>query len=202
MSHGYRWHHHLSASQNGPMVNGELLHLQQSDLDGACGHHAALMALMLFGHVSRDEVDGTKRKKKALATLWKKASPSYFSGCRPEKLASFFKPYKDQLSCNVVYKPTNQAIRDTLLADGLCIIDIQSPEVNHWTLAIGIGRSENQPDDGKLLLDPGLAVIPLCPWNATLTLKPTKGGWLLYETARSCEKVRLTEAICLSNANP
>lgn len=202
MSHVCRWHHQLSASQNGPMVNGELLHFQQSHLDRACGHHSALMALMLFGYISRDEADGTKRRKKALATFWKKASTSYFSGCQPEKLASYFKPYQDQLSCNVVDKPTNQTIRDTLHADGLCIIGIQSPTVNHWTLAIGIGGPKDQPDDGKLLLlDPGLPVIPMCPWNATLTLKQSKGGWRLYETARGCERVRLTEAICLNNAN-
>lgn len=203
MSQVFRWHHQLSVGMRGPMVGDELLHLQQSDLDGACGHHCALMALMLLGHVSRDEVDGTKRKKKALAMLWKKASPSYFSGCLPEKLASFFKPYQDQLLCNVVSKPTNQVLRETLHADGLCIIGIQSPAVDHWTLAVGIGGHEDQPDDGKLLLlDPGLPVIPMCPWNATLALKPTKGGWRLYETAKGCEKVRLTEAISLSNANP
>lgn len=202
MSHIYRWHHQLTASMSGPMVGNELLHLQQSDLDGACGHHCALMALMLFGHISRDEADGTKRKKKALAMFWKKASPSFFSGSRPMKLASFFKPYQDQLTCSVVNKPTNQTIRDTLHADGLSIIGIQNPGLDHWTLAVGIGGYEDQPDNGKLLLlDPGLPAIPMLPWNATLTLNPTRGGWRLYETARGCEKVRLTEAICLSNAN-
>lgn len=202
MSHIYRWHHQISASQNGPMVNGELLHLQQNCLDRSCGLHCALMALILFGYVSRSEADGTKRRKKALAMFWKKASPSYFTGCLPEKLASFFKPYQDQLLCNVFYKPTNQTIRDTLHADGLCIIGIQSPAINHWTLAIGIGGPEHQQDDGKLLLlDPGLPALPMLAFNARLTLKPAKGGWRLYETARGCEKVRLTEAICLNNAN-
>lgn len=70
---------------------------------------------------------------------------------------------------------------------------IGSLQADHWTLAVGIGSPENQP--------PGLPVIAMCPWNATLTLNPTR-GWRVYETARGLEKVRLTEAICLSNANP
>ena len=48
MSHVYRWHPRLTAGVGGPMVGKFLLHLQQSDLDGACGQHSALMALMLL----------------------------------------------------------------------------------------------------------------------------------------------------------
>ncbi len=67
MSHLFRWHSKLSANMTGPLVGKDPLHLQQSDLDGACGHHCALMALMLLGLVTRNQLDGSKRNNKALA---------------------------------------------------------------------------------------------------------------------------------------
>ena len=85
MSHVYRWHPKLTAGIDGPMVGKLALHLQQSDLDGACGQHSALMALMLFGELTRDDLEG--RPKKALATFWKSARPHYFVGTKPNKLA-------------------------------------------------------------------------------------------------------------------
>ena len=80
MSHVYRWHPKLTAGIDGPMVGKLALHLQQSDLDGACGQHSALMALMLFGELTRDDLEG--RPKKALATFWKSARPHYFVGTK------------------------------------------------------------------------------------------------------------------------
>ena len=99
MSHVYRWHPRLSAGIDGPMVGKSPLHLQQSDLDGACGQHSALMALMLFGEVTRDDLEG--KPKKALSAFWKSARPHYFVGTKPNKLASFFKPYRHAVSSRV-----------------------------------------------------------------------------------------------------
>ena len=197
MSHVYRWHPRLTAGINGPMVGNIPLHLQQSDLDGACGQHSALMALMLFGEVTRDELEG--KPKKALSAFWQSAKPYYFSGSKPSKLASFFKPYRAALSCLAVkQKKMTQEIRQTLHADGLAIVGVQNDRFDHWTLAVGIGEKEGFPKAEKLLLlDPSHPPISMMPWNATLSLKPSHRGWHNYDTPAGRAKVHLSDALCL-----
>ena len=148
MSHVYRWHPRLTAGIDGPMVGKSPLHLQQSDLDGACGQHSALMALMLFGEVTRDDLEG--KPKKALSAFWKSARPHYFVGTKPNKLASFFKPYRHAVSSRVVLKDLSDEIRRTLHADGLAIVGVQNDSFDHWSLAVGIGGQEGFPGDEKL----------------------------------------------------
>ncbi|MCX7178622.1 MAG: PriCT-2 domain-containing protein [Proteobacteria bacterium] len=63
------------------MVRNVPLHLHQSDLDGACGPHCALMALMLFGILDRVDLDGLpKARKRRLSSLWKQTETRYFVG--------------------------------------------------------------------------------------------------------------------------
>ncbi len=197
MSHVYRWHSQLSADMNGPLVGKEPLHLQQSDLDGACGHHCALMALMLLGYVTRSQLDGGKRNNKALDKFWKTASPYYFTGSKAPKLASFFKPYHDEINCQVITESFEAAIKATLDADGLCIIGLQNAAMQHWTLAVGIGGLEGSKQQKLLLLDPGSPPLPLLAWNATLTLNATRRGWHEYEAASGFTKIGLSDAVCL-----
>ena len=54
----------IKASKRGSVVGSMPVHLQQSDLDGACGPHCALTALMVFGIVHRDDPDGLPRSRK------------------------------------------------------------------------------------------------------------------------------------------
>lgn len=196
MSHVYRWHPKLTAGVVGPMVDAFPLHLRQSDIDGACGHHCALMALMILGEVRREDLEG--KPKKALASFWKSSRSHYFCGARPNKLASFFKPYRDAVSCWTAREDLPEAIRTTLKADGLAIVGIQNADFDHWTLAVGLGEREGWAGEEKvLLLDPDLAPLSLSPWNATLSLKPSRRGWHDYDTPLGRAKVRVTDAVCL-----
>ena len=196
MSHVYRWHPRLTAGIDGPMVGKSPLHLQQSDLDGACGIHAALVALMLFGEVTRDDLEG--KPKKALSAFWKSARPHYFAGTKPNKLASFFKPYRDAVSSRVVAKELPEEIRQTLHADGLAIVGVQNDSFDHWSLAVGIGGQEGVPGDEKLLLlDPTFPPFSMMPWNATLSVNPSRRGWHNYDTPAGRAKVHLSDAVCL-----
>jgi hypothetical protein len=196
MSHVYRWHPQLTASIDGPMVGKTLLHLQQSDLDGACAQHCALMALMLFGEIKRDDLEG--KPKKALASFWKAARPYYFCGTKPNKLAAFFKPYRHAVSSWVVLKDIPQNIREAIHADGLAIVGIRNANFEHWSLVVGIGGREGFPEDEKLLLlDPDFPPIPMLPWNTTLSLNHSRRGWHEYDTAAGSSKVRITDAVCL-----
>ncbi len=196
MSHVYRWHPSLTAGIEGPMVGKSSLHLQQSDLDGACGHHCALMSLLLLGEITRDDLDG--KPKRALSAFWKSARPHYFAGTKPNKLASFFKPYRDAVTSRVVTQDLPEEVRQTLHADGLAIIGIHHATFDHWSLAVGIGGQEGFLDDEKLLLlDPTFPPFSMMPWNATLSLNPSRRGWHNYDTPSGRAKVHLSEAVCL-----
>lgn len=196
MSYVYRWHPRLMAGADGPMVGNSPLHLKQSDLDGACGHHCALMALMLFGDLKRDDLNG--KPKKALASFWKSARRHYFVGAKPNRLASFFKPYRHAVSTKVAGKNLVEEIRQTLHADGLAIVGIQNASFDHWSLAIGVGAREGFPSDEKLLLlDPDFPPFSMMPWNATLSLNASHRGWHHYDTPAGRAKVHLTDAVCL-----
>lgn len=200
MSHVYRWHPKLTATLEGPMVDDAPLHLQQSDLDGACGHHSMLMALMILGLVQRKELGLSKAKRKnALGSFWRSASPYYFKGSDPHRLASFLKPYQDHVSCTVITKHPANDVAATLYVDGLCIVGIQNPalSLDHWALAIGIGKHEGKTEEKLLLLDPAIPPLPMLPWNATITLNAGRRGWHRYESAITTMKVLLCDALCL-----
>ena len=100
MSHVYRWHPRLTAGIDGPMVGKSpcICNSPTSTVRVVSIQH--LMALMLFGEVTRDDLEG--KPKKALSAFWKSARPHYFVGTKPNKLASFFKPYRHAVSSRVV----------------------------------------------------------------------------------------------------
>jgi hypothetical protein len=202
MSQVYRWHPHLTAGPEGPLVNDAPLHLQQSDLDGACGLYCALMALMLFGLVERQELERlgqSKARKSPLAHFWKSGAPHYFSGVRPRQLKALLKPYHEQLTCTVATEHPGAEAYAAVHADGACLLAILHREFAHWVLAIGGGGQEGDPHTEKLLiLDPSLPPIPLLPWNATLTVKASRGGLHRYETIEGEYKVLVEDALVLS----
>jgi|JI10StandDraft_1071094.scaffolds.fasta_scaffold11773_9 hypothetical protein len=200
MARIYRWHPQLKASINGPVVNKTPLHLQQSDLDGACGPHCVLMALMLFGILSRDEVTAmSSSKREPLANLWKRSSRYYFIGSGPRQLQSVLAPYSDLVTCKEAKKaPLAQAAK-TLLQDGVCIVGISNDDFSHWVLAVGIGGKEDSDEDTLLILDPGLPPLPLLPWNSTLSVKASRRGNHRYETALGQAKVVIDAVLLLTS---
>ena len=201
MSHVYRWHAQVTAGPEGPLVNDALLHLQQSDLDGACGLHCALMALMLFGLVDRHELarlGQSKARQSPLAHLWKNSTPHYFSGLRPRQLKALLKPYQGQLTCTLATDHPGPETAATVQADGVGLLAILHRDFAHWVLALGCGGEEDDPDrDTLLILDPSLPPIPLLPWNATLTVNASRSGLHRYVTVQGEYKVSVEEALLL-----
>lgn len=200
LSHIYRWHKRLKATLEGPMVDDAPLHLQQSDLDGACGQHCMMMALMILGLVQRKDLGISKaNRKNALGSFWRSALPYYFKGSKPHRLASFLTPYQDHVSCTVIDKHPANDVAATLYGDGLCIVGIQNPalDLDHWALAVGIGKREGKTEEKLLLLDPAIPPLPMLPWNATITLNASRRGWHRYESANAAMKVLLCDALCL-----
>ncbi len=202
MSHVYRWHPQLTASLDGPMVGKTPLHLHQSDIDGACGIHASLMALMILNLVDRDDLEKppiNKTRKKSLARFWKHCSPYYFSGALPDELKTVFKPFKKELRCKVLTKSPVHEASATISADGLCIAGLTNTTFDHWVLIVGMGGKEGSVNpDRFLILDPALPPLPMLPWNATLTVIPSRRGLHRYETAVGDCKVYFEDALLLT----
>lgn len=148
MSRFYRWHSKLKASIDGPAANRQLLHLKQGELDGACGTHCALMALLLFGLIKRDELEDLSRvRKKPLSKLWLRTAPFYFVGINANQLKSVFSPFDDLVSCQVLGKDLIEQTVERLKTDGVCIVAINNDDFKHWVLVVGFGgKSEcDQP---------------------------------------------------------
>lgn len=203
MSHVYRWHSQLTASTDGPMVGKTPLHLHQSDIDGACGIHSALMALLLLSLVDRDDLEKppiSKTKKKSLASFWEQCSPYYFSGALPNQLKRVFKPFKNDVVCKVLAEsPVNEASA-TLCADGLCIAGLTNTTFDHWVLIVGIGGKEGSAKfDRFLILDPALPPLPMLPWNATLSVHASRRGLHRYQTANGDCNVHFEDALLLTS---
>ena len=182
----YRWHPALKASVIGPVVRSVPLHLQQSDLDGACGPHCALMALMLFGIVRRVDLDGLpKARKRRLSSMWKLTEDRYFVGSYARHLRAALEPYARNLICTVRRKDCIPHALLVLDDAGVGIVQIGHADFNHWVLAVGIGgvsRRNGLKPACMMMIDPGRAPIPFSPWNAMLSVKADTQDLHAYDT--------------------
>ena len=201
MSRIYRWNSQLKPSLVGPIVNGASVHLQQSDIDGACGPHCALMALMILGVISRKELDDLhESKSKPLAKLWKRTSALYFSGTTSQQLKSLLEPYAEEVVCKIVSRIKNR-IEDaieTIQSDGVCIVAISNKYFSHWILAIGTGGNEgNKQAEKFLIIDPDSPTIPLLAWNGLLSVKKNRSGKHRFETINGSSIVEVDAVLSL-----
>lgn len=197
----YRWHSKIEASLDGPVVDDDLLHLQQSDLDGACGLHCLLMAIQLFGIADRDEIeDIANSRKKRLRKLWRYSRQRYFIGSRPEQLRSMLSPYRDKISCAIHKRRCFNHALSMLAEGGVCIVGITNDDLNHWVLAVGTGghqRGDDYRPDLLLILDPSFPPIPLLPWNGLLSMKRKRRDGYSYVTLAGREKVEINAVLAL-----
>lgn len=200
MSRIYRWHPKISSDLGGPVVRKAALHLQQSDIDNACGIHCILMSLLAFGIVQRDDVEElSKATSVSLGGLWESFKPFYFVGAKPRQLKSFLDPYKGSVRCKVFMKnPIPNAIK-TLEVDGMCIVGLRGKDFRHWVLAIGTGSKEERGDvETLLILDPSIPPIPLLPWNAVLTVKAGRRDKHRYATEFDTTKLIVESVLTLT----
>ena len=185
------------------MVNRSLLHLKQGELDGACGTHCALMALMVFGIIKRDELDDiSKVRKKPLSKLWMRTTQYYFSGINPHQLKSVFLPYQEHVHCKVLQSDLVEQTIKLLKQDGVCIIAINNEDFRHWVLAVGFsGKNWTKQDAAEtiLILDPDSPPIPMLAWNGTITVKTFKNGQHRYEAADGSVNVSIDAVLALKH---
>jgi hypothetical protein len=204
MSRIFRCHSKLNATLDGPTIKKQPLHLKQSDLDGACGPHCAVMALMLLGAVTRQEVESPGDIKyssnKSLAQMWKRTRSFYFVGTAPRQLQSVLQPFKSSIKSRFLSKNKRiEKLIETLGSNGTCIVGITTESMGHWVLAVGVSSaSEYDKPDTLLMLDPDAPTMPLTPWNATLSVKANVRGMHRYESSSISTKVFVGSVLALT----
>lgn len=202
----YRCHPALKSSRLGPVIGNIPLHLQQGELDGACGPHCMLMALMILGVLKRTELGSLpKARSRSLSRLWWMAERNYFAGTTAAELQCMLTPYEKSIETRVLRK--NQVARTVQVIDssGVAIINIHNANLNHWVLAVGTGGHSATEDSAPrelLILDPGYNSIPLTVWNATLSTKCDCQGRYSYETSEGRQRVYIDNVLAIKGIAP
>ena len=150
------------------------VHLHQSDIDGACGAHCVMSALLILGVLKRQELSEISEARGPAKSMWRVARRKYFIGAGVGELRSMLAPFDEEIEARAYRRHVMGRTLDVLADSGVAIISINNQHFNHWVLAIGVSGFKAGSDSlpSKLLiLDPGHNPVPLAPWNATLSVK-------------------------------
>ncbi len=160
-------------------------HLQQGDLDSACGPHCVITALCLLGILSGSDLqkmtDGKSRGRHR--RFWRLVRDYYFTGATGANLRRMLEPLKGEIAVTVNRTngtPVLAFALAQLSAERLVLLCIANGRagLNHWVLAVGV---EGRDHRGKfsvehlLLLDPSRPAIPLAAWNSLLAVDKARG---------------------------
>lgn len=184
-------HSQLSFGRSGALAHQHKLLLRQGDNDMACGHHCVLMALMLLGVISRDDLYEVELHERLLETCLRGQS-RYFTGCSTTHIKEQFAPFADQVQCRQLQRDVAARTVEALESDHVCLIRFSSDSYTHWVLAVGLMYAYDKPHT-LLVLDPLMEGIPLTPWNALLEHWGTKK--LLNTNARWSEKASVEKVV-------
>lgn len=191
----FRWHPSIKPGMLGPLIGSTPLHLHQSDLDGACGHHCLFMALMILGVLKRTDLGGLPRpKSKSLSQLWRITPTNYFSGATATDLQYMLAHYETVIETRIRRKNQIARVLDVLMNSGVAIVGIRNASMDHWALAVGVGGLESAGEiepRSLLILDPGYGALALAAWNAVLSVKPDQHDRHIYETPQRRMKVHI-----------
>ncbi len=172
--HFYRCHPSLKATRRGPVVGQNPVHLHQSDIDGACGAHCVISAMLILGVLKREQLRETMNASEPAKSMWRVARRKYFVGASVGELRSMLAPYATQIEAQAYSKDVIARTLNVLADSGVAIISINNQRFNHWVLAIGVSgfmSDSNSLPSKLLILDPGHNPVPLAAWNATLSVK-------------------------------
>jgi hypothetical protein len=190
------------------------LHLRQSSMDSACGHHCLAMALIAMGLVKRSAViDQARRRYGVAANLYAVLADHWMEGVYALEMVSAI----DQLNLplDVTWADGFNSGVDALaveaLTRGSLVLLAYQSERNrhrHWVTAIGCGGLMDQKTftvDTLLVLDPSMESLPLAIGNGQLVTprsidfkhRRTSVKWN-YESAEGTEPVRLMSAVGLT----
>ena len=200
-----------------------LAHLQQGDLDGACGPYCLLMALTILGVAPRRGWENvSQRKSGAFVALWRMLSERFFSGSHAADVIDCIEEAPDGISY-VVSEGRPSAIVDFcvehLCRDAIVLLGINHERraYGHWTLVIGwehycvdslkASRRVVKPRNARALLclDPSHAEPYLTAYNLRIDVERYSRRALTVEmigSDKAINRVTLDTAIAIRRAPP
>ena len=198
--HFYRCHPSLKATRRGPVVGLNAVHLHQSDIDGACGAHCIMSALLILGVLKREQLREIMNASEPAKSMWRVVREKYFVGAGVGELRSMLVPYATEIEARAYRKHVIARTLNVLADSGVAILSISNKRFNHWVLAIGVSGFMQDSDSlpSKLLiLDPGHSPVPLAAWNATLSVKGASLDKRAYEMATGMVLVDIGSVLTL-----
>ena len=186
-------------------TENRLIHLQQGDLDGACGPYSLMMALLAYGAITRkDAINlwlGKIKTSTKFGKVVSKLDVLLRNGTEPEHLEEIFEAIKAYSQLN---KLTNRARLQNLNLTKVEVrgrrlfhkikasIDLGLPMIvglkwgknsGHWVAAIGYQSFKKDHTDALasskmesiLVLDPGARFSSTSAWNGVLSIFPQNG---------------------------
>ncbi|AEB59844.1 hypothetical protein [Ectopseudomonas mendocina] len=188
----------LSVSSEGPIsaASGDLIHLRQGDLDGACGPYCLFSALITLGLLERDDVlqsmsfwKGSSRNGRLRDAL-KKFGVLNGDGTYGWDLVELTQFYKRKGLAAVHLEVSRdggvskrqllQKVCDAIDSGALPIIGVEwAGGAGHWLLVVGYQGVEKADDiqfTHLLCLDPGEATPKTSLWNAVIEVQDGDGA--------------------------
>jgi hypothetical protein len=210
-----RVHPNVIATKNGPAVSvwgrrgPQPIHLRQGQMDGACGPHCVMMALLALRVVRRGWVTNSpSNAPRAVKAALRLTSKWYFCGTAVRDLAKLVQPLHRSVTASIS-KASHAAvvpfILDNLAEERLVIVGINNGanQLKHWTLAVGVAgvqKRDNFQPQHFLLLDPSEDPISLLQWNSTLAVtaaRPRSRARLWHERNGKSTLVTLQHALAI-----
>ncbi len=195
----------LQLDDDGRLVNenGDLVHLRQGDMDGACGPYCVAMSLLVLDKIKRIEVtalEGIDYRTRVGRFLKKigKLSPLVLDGADTNQVKQLFVSH-NQVSVEShsgAPKDMIAKVRAALSDNCPAIMWVRSQKkekdgLDHWTMAIGHG-------EGYIyLLDPSSELPASNFWNAVIKKQAGKNrfAYLYLNHRGDTSEVEVSEII-------
>lgn len=176
---------YLDSTNNGPCStvhkSNEYVHLQQGQLDGACGHYSFLMILIMLGVFTREQIrrflevplDGRTKIARFVSEI---KSNNFFTGTELDDVINIISNLlKDEVNlkaCDKSGYEIREFVKTEVLADKPVMLAIDFPGGAHWVVVVGLDY-DGEGDDKRLfrflILDPGSANPKFGFWNGAIS---------------------------------
>lgn len=196
-----------------------LVHLQQGDLDGACGPYCLLMAFTILGIAPQRQIKTLPELETGkLVEHWRRLVALYFTGAHSADLLEILTLTPDLGVAHQIFKGRRNRIAQFCVEqidnDAVVILGTKSAKrsYGHWTLVVGwegyydaLARARSpqkrpQAIRALLCLDPSYSEPVLTVYNARINVEPSPrwpGEYQVATCQMSTERVSFDAAIAI-----
>jgi hypothetical protein len=206
----------IDSTHNGPVAKGpnrkeQKIHIQQGDVDGACGPYCLLISLLICGVIWRTEVTslaarGSNKSFSEFLERIDKFSSLFREGTDIDDLRKLIrKNFRKEIKACVKEKCNKdivEFVKDHIHTDHPVILGLDFRRGGHWVVVVGLEYIVRKSGDEELcrflVLDPSDPAPKVSAWNGVIDARQSTKGRYPYEwwTAKDT-KVNLDEAIAI-----